>query len=152
MPRCGTRSPCPGWGASSRACGVARIPQQTPRRAEHISMNIVGGDSVSKATLTPLPFPSRGDASGIVHFPCRAREALRACPGSCWSTALPGQLGQHPRSSEAAPAGGGGRADLSPGAGRQHPLAAQRSEPSQEVMLGKHIYYLFNRRPIFAFS
>lgn len=39
-----------------------------------------------------------------------------------------------------------------PRTARQHPLAPQRSEPSQEEMLGKHIYYSFNHKPIFAFS
>lgn len=39
-----------------------------------------------------------------------------------------------------------------PRTARQHPLAPHRSEPSQEEMLGKHIYYSFNHKPIFALS
>lgn len=49
--------------------------------------------------------------------------------------------------------GGPGRDSCQvPRTARQHPLAPHRSEPSQEEMLGKHIYYSFNHKPIFAFS
>lgn len=88
-------------------------------------MHLAGNHRESKINLTALPFPSPGDASGLVYCPCRVRVApgpALALGTGCWSTGTAvGSVGIH-------------------GEVRQHPLAAQSCEHSQEVMLRKHIF------------